>query len=36
MGLDELVSIDRLAEDLAKLLATGQLGLARTIGKAMS
>lgn len=32
--LDELVGVDGLAEDLGELLATGQLGLARTVCEA--
>lgn len=36
VGLDELVGVDGLAEDLAELLAAGLLGLARTVGKAVS
>ena len=34
VGLDELVGVDGLAEDLAELLATGQLRLARAVGEA--
>lgn len=34
MGLDELVDVDRLAENLGELLATRLLGLSRSVCEA--